>query len=156
MAVTSPHQAPGDQVQENKRSSLRVDHHGSSHVTSAAKGEPVATKKSKGHTEIQDGREIEVLGVVTPRFRLVFISVLILTVCLLLVDMLLVLAVRNPSAQAQNFMDLCSRLATIGFGAIIGLLGGEVHVAPAAPQDILNNWTFCTPSHDRPARLLVR
>ena len=94
-------------------------------MTSVARGKPVATKKSKGRAEMQDGREIETLGVVTSRFRLVFISVLVLTVCLLLVDMLLVLTVHNPSAQAQNFMDLCSRLATIGFGAIIGLLGGK-------------------------------
>ena len=81
--------------------------------------------KPEGSAEIQHDRDREQLGVVTSRFRLVLGTVLALTVTLLLIDMILVLTLSNPSVQAQNLMDLCSRLVTIGFGAIIGLLGGK-------------------------------
>jgi hypothetical protein len=85
----------------------------------------VTINKPESATKAGRHRRREQLGVVTPRFRLVFFSVLGLTVTLFLVDMILVLALHNPSTEAQNLMDLCSRLATIGFGAIIGLLGGK-------------------------------
>jgi hypothetical protein len=85
----------------------------------------VTINKPEGSTEFEQYRRGEQLGVVTPRFRLVFFAVLGLTATLFVVDMILVLALHNPSTEAQNLMDLCSRLATIGFGAIIGLLGGK-------------------------------
>lgn len=59
------------------------------------------------------------------RFRLVLGTVLFLTVTLLAVDVILVLTLSNPNAQAHSLMDLCSRLVTIGFGAIIGLPEGK-------------------------------
>jgi hypothetical protein len=88
-------------------------------------GGPVTINKPEGSAEVQRDRDREQLGIVTSRFRLVLGTVLALTVMLLLVDMILVLTLSNPSTQAQNLMDLCSRLVTIGFGAIIGLLGGK-------------------------------
>jgi hypothetical protein len=62
---------------------------------------------------------------VNPPFKLIFRSVLTLTVLLFVVNVILVLTVQHPSAQAQSLIDLCSRLCTIGFGAIFGLLGGK-------------------------------
>jgi hypothetical protein len=85
----------------------------------------VATKRPDGPVAHQYSGDGEQISVVTPRFRLVFISVLVLTISLLILDVVLVLIIDNPDPEAQNLMDLCSRLATIGFGAIIGLLGGK-------------------------------
>jgi hypothetical protein len=68
---------------------------------------------------------VQDITVITPRFKLIFISVFSLTVILLVANVILVLAIKNPSLEAQNLMDLCSRLTTVGFGAIIGLLGGK-------------------------------
>jgi hypothetical protein len=93
-----------------------------SHLTS----EPVAVNRPDEAGDIQRDRHEEQIGVVTPRFRLVFRTVFGLTVMLLLIDVILVLSLRNPGQEAQSLMDLCSRLVTIGFGAIIGLLGGKV------------------------------
>jgi len=86
----------------------------------------MATDEREEAGQLRKDHTYEQIGVVTPRFRLVFRTVLGLTVSLLLADLVLVLLLRNPTPQAQNLMDLCSRLATIGFGAIIGLLGGKV------------------------------
>jgi hypothetical protein len=80
----------------------------------------------KDSAEVSHEQEVQQVGLVAPHFRIVLISVIALTVWLLIVDMILVLVLRNPSAEAQNLMDLCGRLATIGFGAIIGLLGAKV------------------------------
>jgi hypothetical protein len=85
----------------------------------------VATRKSGGSARGRNSQQAEEISVVTPRFRLVLGTVLFLTVTLLAVDVILVLALSNPNAQARSLMDLCSRLVTIGFGAIIGLLGGK-------------------------------
>lgn len=67
----------------------------------------------------------EDITLVTPRFRLVFLSVLGLTTLLLMADVILAITVKNSTPQVSDLIDLCSRLATIGFGAIIGLLGGK-------------------------------
>ena len=85
----------------------------------------MATRKSGGSARGRNSQQAEEISVVTPRFRLVLGTVLFLTVTLLAVDVILVLALSNPNAQARSLMDLCSRLVTIGFGAIIGLLGGK-------------------------------
>lgn len=90
------------------------------------KGEPVAVNRPDEAGDIQRAQHEEQIGVVTPRFRLVLGTVFGLTVMLLLIDLILVLFLRNPGQEAQSLMDLCSRLVTIGFGAIIGLLGGKV------------------------------
>lgn len=89
------------------------------------KSKSVAPKKSDYRGEVQPDQKTEQIGVVTPRFRLVFFTVLGCTSGLLLVDLTLALALSHPSAAAQSLMDLCSRLVAIGFGAIIGLLGGK-------------------------------
>jgi hypothetical protein len=80
----------------------------------------------KKTAEVERKQEVQQVGLVAPHFRIVLVSVIALTVWLLIVDMILVLVLRNPSTEAQNLMDLCGRLATIGFGAIIGLLGAKV------------------------------
>lgn len=90
-----------------------------------AQPEPHGEIRRNSPNDVQRYGDVEEMGVVALRFRIVLISVLVLTVLFLLIDMTLVLVLRNPSTQAQNLMDLCSRLATIGFGAIIGLLGGK-------------------------------
>jgi hypothetical protein len=65
----------------------------------------------------------------SPTFKLVFISVLVLTViCLLLACTLVMTIVRTGhdlSSQANALFDLSTSMFKLGFGAIIGLLGGK-------------------------------
>lgn len=58
------------------------------------------------------------------RFELVFLTVLGLTLIFLVVSV--VLAVwAPPTAQVANIIDSCSSMYKLGFGAIVGLIGGK-------------------------------
>jgi hypothetical protein len=65
----------------------------------------------------------------SPRFKLVFISVLALTViCLLLACTLVMTVIRSGgdlSPQGNALFDLSTSMFKLGFGAILGLLGGK-------------------------------
>jgi hypothetical protein len=65
----------------------------------------------------------------SPAFKLVFLSVLGLTVLSLLIGCTLVgLTMRTARAltpQENVMLDLCTSTFKLGFGAIIGLLGGK-------------------------------
>ncbi|MCD4533556.1 hypothetical protein LRP67_05630 [Nocardioides sp. cx-169] len=61
----------------------------------------------------------------TGLFRLVFgVTVALSTLCLLL-NVVLALAVSNPSAQQLDVLSTLSTGWKMGFGAIVGLLGGK-------------------------------
>ena len=62
---------------------------------------------------------------VTPTFKLVFASVLGLTVVSLLTVILLAVFVQNPSDQVKAVIETCSTTFKMGFGAIVGLIGGK-------------------------------
>lgn len=64
-------------------------------------------------------------GTVTSHFKLVFISVLILEVALLIAMNGMAFAVAEPNETLQNSISTCATLATAGFGAICGLIGGK-------------------------------
>jgi hypothetical protein len=43
----------------------------------------------------------------------------------LVLNLILVLALDHPSAEAKNLMETCSTIVKAGFGAIVGLIGGK-------------------------------
>lgn len=63
--------------------------------------------------------------VLTPGFKLVFGCVFALTVISLAVSIVLALMVANPSTQIAQLIDTCSTTYKLGFGAIVGLIGGK-------------------------------
>lgn len=62
---------------------------------------------------------------VTPVFKLVFLTVLALTVVALLLNVALVVSIDNPNDQAKSLIETCSTIVKAGFGAIVGLIGGK-------------------------------
>jgi hypothetical protein len=62
---------------------------------------------------------------ITPRFKLVFITAAILTFAFFAGG--LILASRETSTPAaEKAVAACFTMATMGFGAIVGLIGGKV------------------------------
>lgn len=62
---------------------------------------------------------------VTPHFKLVFISVAVITLLTLMASLYIGIFVEKPTDAAKSAMDTCSTLANLGFGAMVGLLGGK-------------------------------
>ncbi|GAA2137817.1 hypothetical protein GCM10009760_18640 [Kitasatospora kazusensis] len=62
---------------------------------------------------------------VTPLFRLVFFSVLGLTIACLVASVWITVAVKNPNDQAKQLLDNLATIEKLGFGGILGLLGGK-------------------------------
>ncbi|HEV7711816.1 MAG TPA: hypothetical protein VGP16_26750 [Asanoa sp.] len=62
---------------------------------------------------------------VTPAFKLVFLTVLGLTVIAFATNVILVIALKEPNEQAKTLIDTCSTITKAGFGAIVGLIGGK-------------------------------
>ncbi len=63
----------------------------------------------------------------TPAFKLIFISVLCLTVLSLVGCFVLVLTAKDPPSDAvKGLIETCSTTWKMGFGAVIGLIGGKV------------------------------
>ncbi|MGW3448961.1 hypothetical protein [Streptomyces sp. NPDC001076] len=62
---------------------------------------------------------------VTAHFKLVFLSVTLITVLTLAASLYIGIFVQKPTEAAKSAMDTCSTLANLGFGAMVGLLGGK-------------------------------
>lgn len=65
------------------------------------------------------------LTTVTPVFKLIFLSVLAITLCALALNVILVVCIDSPNDQAKSLIDTCSTIVKTGFGAIVGLVGGK-------------------------------
>jgi len=61
----------------------------------------------------------------TPRFKLIFRTVTALTVLSLTLSVILA-AFGGDSEQMQSAIEACSTTYKMGFGAIVGLIGGKV------------------------------
>ncbi len=64
--------------------------------------------------------------VVAPYFKMVFLSVLGLTVVMLGVTVWLSIGFSHPDGNINSTISTTSSLCKIGFGAIAGLIGGRV------------------------------
>ncbi|MEZ7007419.1 hypothetical protein [Streptomyces sp. AD55] len=62
---------------------------------------------------------------VTAHFKLVFLCVTAITVLTLLAALYIGVFVGEPTEAATSAMNTCSTLANLGFGAMVGLLGGK-------------------------------
>jgi hypothetical protein len=62
---------------------------------------------------------------VSPHFKLVFWAVLILSVACLIANVTMSLMVETPNESTVHAMEITASTWTIGFGAMIGLLGGK-------------------------------
>ncbi|MGQ5592815.1 hypothetical protein ACUJ8N_11315 [Streptomyces sp. ESR1.13] len=60
----------------------------------------------------------------TPRFKLIFWTVVALTVLSLILNVVLSL-LAGDSAQVTAASEACSTTFKMGFGAIVGLIGGK-------------------------------
>ncbi|MFJ9915426.1 hypothetical protein [Actinacidiphila glaucinigra] len=65
------------------------------------------------------------LTTVTAHFKLVFICVTVITLLTLVASLYIGIFVAKPTEAAKSAMDTCSTLANLGFGAMVGLLGGK-------------------------------
>ncbi len=63
--------------------------------------------------------------VITSHFKLIFLSVLALTVFSLCGSLAVALFTDKPSEAAKSVADTCLTIAQMGFGAMVGLLGGR-------------------------------
>jgi hypothetical protein len=62
---------------------------------------------------------------VTAHFKLVFLCVTVITLLTLVASLYIGIFVEKPTEAAKSAMDTCSTLANLGFGAMVGLLGGK-------------------------------
>ena len=60
----------------------------------------------------------------TPAFKWVFICVIGLTLLSLMVSIYLV-SMPNPSEDVKRLVETCSTTYKMGFGAVVGLIGGK-------------------------------
>jgi hypothetical protein len=60
----------------------------------------------------------------SPVFKLVFIAVLSITILSMFVTCFLV-ALHNDTDQGKALFELCASICKMGFGAMVGLLGGK-------------------------------
>jgi hypothetical protein len=63
--------------------------------------------------------------VVGRHFKMIFLAVVSLTVGMILLDVALSVFVDDPNEHVVKLIDMCDFLAKLGFGAIIGLVGGK-------------------------------
>ncbi len=61
----------------------------------------------------------------SPGFKLVFLSVLTLPLLSLAVVIFLAISQHDPSEQVKGLIETCSTTFKMGFGAIVGLIGGK-------------------------------
>lgn len=61
----------------------------------------------------------------TAHFKLVFICVTVITLLTLVASLYIGIFEEKPTEAAKSAMDTCSTLANLGFGAMVGLLGGK-------------------------------
>ncbi|MDW4907434.1 hypothetical protein RB628_19280 [Streptomyces sp. ADMS] len=61
----------------------------------------------------------------TAHFKMVFLCVMVVTVLALTASLYIAIFVEKPTEAAKSAMATCSNLASLGFGAMVGLLGGK-------------------------------
>ncbi|MFZ4247010.1 hypothetical protein ACOZDF_17100 [Streptomyces griseoincarnatus] len=62
---------------------------------------------------------------VTAHFKLVFICVAAITLITLMASLYIGIFIEKPTEATKSVMNTCSTLTNLGFGAMVGLLGGK-------------------------------
>jgi len=80
--------------------------------------------KLEGNAAMPEGASTVLTIPLSPTFKLVFVSILGLTIlCLIIACSLVGLGIK--SEESKVLFDLCATTFKLGFGAIIGLVGGK-------------------------------
>ncbi len=87
--------------------------------------DPGQVRARSDESEQENARTPENKSDLTPRFKLIFITVAALTVLALILNVLLA-AFGGDSEQVKTAAEACSTTYKMGFGAIVGLIGGRV------------------------------
>lgn len=85
--------------------------------------EVVGPAEGLAAAQVQDGTAA--VTTVSSHFKMVFIAVVAITVGALAANLYIAIFVEKPTEAAKSAMDSCSTIANLGFGAIVGLLGGK-------------------------------
>jgi hypothetical protein len=87
--------------------------------------DPGRTSARSAQPEPDSIRTPENKSDLTPRFKLIFSTMAALTVLALILNVLLAM-LGDGSEQVQAAAEACSTTYKMGFGAIVGLIGGRV------------------------------
>lgn len=63
--------------------------------------------------------------ILSPAFKWVFVGVMLLTLISLGTSISLAVFVKNPSPEIKGLIETCSTTFKLGFGAVVGLIGGK-------------------------------
>jgi hypothetical protein len=83
------------------------------------------TRPVRGQDVQQPSESVSYVDRLHPVFKLVFSSVLAITLLSLVLDLILVLLIQQPSDEARSLMDACLTIVKTGFGTFVGLVGGS-------------------------------
>ena len=83
------------------------------------------TRPARGQDVQQPSGSTSYVDRLHPVFKLAFLSVLAITLLSLVLDLILVLIIQQPSDEARSLMDACLTIVKTGFGAVVGLVGGS-------------------------------
>jgi hypothetical protein len=84
-----------------------------------------AAKSTKADASIESAEVLARAEAISPAFKLVFLTVLGITLLALAMNAVLVVTMNDPNEQAKSLIETCSTMTKAGFGAIIGLIGGK-------------------------------
>jgi hypothetical protein len=61
--------------------------------------------------------------VIGAHFKMIWITITGLTIMLTVVDILMSILIKHPTASAQQAIAMCDTFAKVGYGAIFGMIG---------------------------------
>jgi hypothetical protein len=62
---------------------------------------------------------------VDPTFKMVFWAIIVLSVACLATNILMAVLIEDPTAPVEHALEITGSAWTVGFGAVLGLLGGK-------------------------------
>lgn len=81
--------------------------------------------RKQPETPSNKDRRAPIIKELTPAFRMTFLSVLALTVLSLLASLIIIRYFPEPSEETKRVLEACLFTWKMGFGAILGLIGGK-------------------------------
>jgi hypothetical protein len=104
-------------------------------TVSSLRGTMVLLPRPEGHMgSMGPLDEIEGSIRVDPTFKLVFVSAVALTLLVLAVWVVVAMLFDRPTEAARSLTSGCETLTKIGFGTVLGLLGGKTTPPPKSSR----------------------